>query len=71
MLDFLEKYPYIKSYLLPISIGTIGLFLIILGLLLSLKPQTTQQISYPDSQSIEETSSARLPTEDSTIDPLM
>lgn len=52
MQEFLEKYPYIRTYLVPIGIGIIGLILIIAGLITSLAPHQEEKISFQNSQEV-------------------
>lgn len=53
MQEFLEKYPQIKPYLLPFSIGGIGLLLIIIGIVISFTSHQDEKIDFKNTESID------------------
>ncbi|HSW89170.1 MAG TPA: ComEA family DNA-binding protein [Candidatus Saccharimonadales bacterium] len=52
MQEFFEKYPQIKTYLLPICIGLAGITLILFGIVASLTPHTEENISFQNKQDV-------------------
>jgi len=60
MEELFNRYPYLKTYLIPLGLGGVGLVLIVIGLVTAMISHPQEQISIQNStQSVEATSSAR------------